>query len=213
MHLPLQGLAALGAFILGCFVYMKVKKKWVKTLLLVVLGVALVVIFLLPDDNTGTHQKATTSGSNSLAINQSATASGSGVVNQAGRDLTIINQGVSEATVLAILKQKDISASGALASSYPGGYLLLGIANGRIIYEPNTNSFTMVASASINRTNNFLIVDIEYLKIQGLINLEEVNITESFPFIENRARASLLSPRVYYEVLDVSKNIFIIGVK
>jgi len=191
---------------------MKVKKKWVKTLLLVVFGVALVVIFLLPNDNTGTHQNATTSGTNSPAINQSATASGSGVVNQAGRDLTI-NQGISEATLLAILRQKALSARDELASAYPGGYLLLGIANGRIIYEPKTNTFTMTASASIDRTNNLVTVFIQQLKIKGEIDVQLTNCTETFPFIENRARASSFSTRVYYEMLDTSKNIFVIGLK
>src|SRR5256886_4456572 len=158
------------------------------------------------------EKKKTTSGSNSPAINQSATASGSGVVNQAGRDLTI-NQGISEATVLAILKQTALSASAELASAYPGGYLLLGIANGRIIYEPKTDTFIMTASASIDRTNNLLTVAIKYLKIQGPINVQLTNVTETFPFIENRARASSFSSRVYYEMLDTSKNIFVIGLK
>jgi hypothetical protein len=190
---------------------------------------ALVIVALIQFFHHSTPISSQSANNSPGAILQSATASGNNsTVIQAGSN-SVINYGVSEATVREILKQKEIEVNEKLALKYPQGYILFGIASGKIIYEPRFRE--IIISADWDNTtikfapgNHYLVISIPDLTLQmpgysispnpGQHSLIQL----SFPFIENEPKEILsmippLAGRAFIEVLDTSEKIFIIGFK
>jgi hypothetical protein len=82
---------------------------------------------------------------------QSARASGGSTIIQAsgsstiihGENVTIINAGVLPETEMARLRELSASLEARLLQKYRYGYALLGIANGKIVYEPYRSAFRL----------------------------------------------------------------------
>jgi len=120
--------------VLTCFVAYVTTKNKVAIYLLVAIGLLTLVVSFFPQAEPP-----------STTLKQSATAPGGSInQNQAGRDLTV-NNGISEAAMSALLRDKSIAANKDLSQKYPYGYILLGAVNGKVIYEPNSRQFQVRA--------------------------------------------------------------------
>ncbi len=57
-------------------------------------------------------------------------------INQAGRDV-VINTGISEEAMKNLLHEQSHCRQSELSHKYPFGYLLFGVANGNVVFQPN----------------------------------------------------------------------------
>ena len=159
-------------------------------------------------------------------IQQSAIASGSSTINQAGRDV-VINSGISDQTMKELLRDKSNAANMELIQKYPYGYVLLGIANGKIIYEPNLRRFRVEADwenwrISINPIEHRLRLFMSRISIvndRGNRSFYANEIVE-VPYGEKPEGESFDTMHgadrgvgIYFEIIDLEKWIFLIGFK
>jgi hypothetical protein len=134
VHLTPTEIISFGSLVLTCFVAYVTTKNKVAIYLLVAIGLLTLVVSFFPQAEPP-----------STTLKQSATAPGGSInQNQAGRDLTV-NNGISEAAMSALLRDKSIAANKDLSQKYPYGYILLGAVNGKVIYEPNSRQFQVRA--------------------------------------------------------------------
>ncbi len=150
---------------------------------------------------------ATTSGSNSPAY-------------AAGRDVNVQN-GVSDSTVQQLLNLKAVELSERMLSEYPHGCLLLGLENGKVIFDSRLKDIQMDAdwdnaTITINGGNVKLIIP-KLAIVSGGIHLSTEIAESNFPFVEHKpVRTSWFNfygLSLYCEVLDKDRDIFIIGCK
>jgi len=175
------------------------------------------------------NQRSVSSAGNTPAsptVQQSAVASGDSTINQAGRDV-VINQGVSEQTMRELLRDKSITANSDLVRKYPLGYALLGVADGKIIYEPNFRRFRVEADwenwkIGINTVQHRVRLFMSRVHItndrgdtQTYVNeVVEINYSDtpegqSFDAMHAADRGV----GIYFEIVDLEKWIFLIGFK
>lgn len=132
-----------------------------------------------------------------------------------------MNVGMSEAFVRDLLRQKAIAANTELAARYPKGYALLGVANGKLIYEPSASTVKLTADWDKTRLEIDTKGGVAKLIFASLVfsnerisNLQLNNVAESFPLVENQAMESMFPvPGMRIEFLDIPKRIFVIGFK
>jgi hypothetical protein len=208
MHIQVSDVVSFGSLLLSVLAYVKAKKKIVFWLLIVVfIGALCVSIF-------------SRSESSSPQITQSATASGSSTINQAGHDI-VINQGVPEATVREILKEKLVSEHSELSGKYSAGYVIFGIANGAIVQQPYVKQFRISADwenwriVIRNEATPRVDLIVSKLQIDGWRfedNVVSVLYTDGAAVAMGwvyEAKGAQLYP--YLEVIDTNQKIFAIG--
>jgi hypothetical protein len=232
MRLKLVEVVALASFILGFATYMKLKKHWLTWFFGAVCATTLAIILFRPPEPTSTGtptQTSTTTGNNSPAINMTATASGtSSTVNQIGQQQVNINPGVPKDIVERIIREKEIRSHKELTAKYPEGYVLLGVADGQIVYQPRLKDFKVEADwehATLGIKDNVLELSIPSFGFEVFANGHtgrgnRISATIRLPanasasLIENKA-ISLPAfpglPKMYFDILDLADKIFLIG--
>jgi hypothetical protein len=157
------------------------------------------------------------------SVQQSASASGNATINQAGRDQTInqtiINQGVSEETIRKLINQKAVSTEPELTARYPKGYVLLGVADGKIVYYSNhapKNLKVDWQSSEIRISPDRKDVDVRVPDIYVIDSQSTIqDFTSGFHYengaIERLARIG--DHALYAEVLDIDNGILVVGMK
>jgi hypothetical protein len=211
VHLTPTEIISFGSLALTCFVAYVTTKNKVAIYLLVAIGLLTLVVSFFPQaERPSTTQK------------QSATAPGGSInQNQAGRDLTV-NNGISEAAMSALLRDKSIAANKDLSQKYPYGYILLGAVNGKVIYEPNSRQFQVRADwenwqlSVDNGVANLFISTIEIVdRLGGVREIQHHQVV--CPYREGQSAGTGLAAAkgigIYFEVVDTSKQIFLIGFK
>jgi hypothetical protein len=186
--------------------------------------------------HAGITQSATASGGSTITpqVKESATASSTGAINQAGRDINIGNQagrdiniGISESTMLTLLKDKANARDRELAHKYPLGCVLLGVlSDGKVVYEPGPHSVKLdrnnKIAISIDATTKMADIVIGVFNFTDetdrTFNLDQLFIR--IPYLENRPAVLPFGFEggkgpisAYVEVLDESNAIFVIGFK
>jgi hypothetical protein len=209
MNIKPSDVISLGALALAAYLeYVKTKNKAVIYLLVIVGLTALGASIFSRSKPKDEH------------VNQTATASGRSTNYQAGRDI-VINQGVSEAIVRGLLNQKLISEHTALGSRYPAGYVIFGISNGAIVYLKRLRDVQIATDwnenfqITIDQSKNevqIIILKLVYSK-RGQPDLQFDRIVEYIRLVENNPISSHVIPDTYYEVLDASNKIFVMGFK
>jgi hypothetical protein len=217
MHIKVSDIIAFGALVLTALTYMNVGRKPVVWLLLIVGFVALAASIL----SRTKHEK--TAGTTM----QSATASGNSTINQAGRDV-IINEGVSEATVRKILSAKAISANKELAKKYPLGCVLMGITEGKVIFESDSSVFQFdpenkvtiaINDAKKQAAIDFVLFKITTIKGKAVLQIDACRMRISY--VENVPRRLMIAFTLpdgikaypFVEVLDEANKVFVLGFK
>lgn len=152
---------------------------------------------------------------------QSATASGGSTIIQVGGNVTIINPGVREETEKAHLRVEAAKLQGELGDKYPLGYVLLGIANGEIVYEPYVKLFRISGDWENwriwIRNEGIPTVELAMSKVEIDGFKYEDNFV-SVPYSDGAAVALPWTFRKdgtvaypYIEVIDTNQKIFAIG--
>jgi hypothetical protein len=139
--------------------------------------------------------------------------SGGSSVNQAGGNITI-NQGVSEDTLRQIINQKAVSAHAELSARYPMGYVILGVADGNIVYNSTHAPPELEVdwkSAEIRFENGSKKILIPNVRIG---NAGVGNCKADFSFLRPGMNLVAIGDlRLGGEVLDEDKSIVVIGLK
>jgi hypothetical protein len=208
---------------------------WLSSLAAAVFGLSAWWIFggliaLSTQDSQPTSKSA--SPVNPANVQQSAVASGGSTINQAGRDV-IINMGISEGTMKNLLRDKAIAANQELSQKYPFGYLLFGVANGEVVFQPdpatglrfNPNNTALITIDSVQRRATVTFPFFEFT-FPNNSTVSWVDVAYAFDYVENepslfnigfkmQETAPAISPEIspYIEVLDASKVIFLLGFK
>jgi hypothetical protein len=116
----------------GALIAMKKPKKVIGWFLIVASG----GYFLITAFSSSDKEK-------SDSHNQTSIASGAGATAQAaGRD---INNGVSDATLQKVLNLKDVELSERMSADYPHGCIILGLENGKVIYDSRLKDVKVTA--------------------------------------------------------------------
>lgn len=166
----------------------------------------------------GPRAEAQTQPKPTPAIQQSiGSVSGGSTVNQAGGNITI-NQGITEETLKRLLDQRSVADRDQLTAKYPKGYVLLGAADGKIVF----NSNQAPANVRIDWTSTELSLD----KNKGTITLNIPDIEtpmgnirgcsiSHIPFaaLANMNLVAIGNDRLRVEVLDPAKGIVVVGLK
>jgi hypothetical protein len=169
----------------------------------------------------GSRSEPPAPGEGPAVVNQTANASAGSTINQAGRD---INQGVSEETLRKAMSEKLAANLDRIIAKYPGGYVILGIADGKVVHEGKTRTGTTIEAdwdnvrIGFDETNDTLILCIPQLVVvvdggNLVLRLFEGNVEVFRPVKENEPLRSCASPNVSYELLDKSRRILLIGIK
>jgi hypothetical protein len=216
LSLPAQ-IAGILSFILAYVARKKTNKKWLPW----VLGFVAVLCFAFgwkSGNQRNTGQNAATQGNNSPVQNVSAVLSGTGTINQT------VNIGPTKEDLKEILVQRAITANRELTSRYTNGFGLLGVADGKIVYEPRTRNFSITADwdhATLEIIKgNFARLYLPGFGFQSAHGNAGSNNTlriecrfkegaPSGPFDFAPWDPSL--PRIYLEVLDKKEKIFVLG--
>lgn len=224
MRLKFPDFIALAAFAGWFIAYMKYKKAWAKWLFgIVCFGSIGYIAFFNQQEEAGSTQSATTTGSNSPATIQSATASGSSTVIQAAPSSTVNNvqNGVSDSTLQQVLNLKDVELSERILAKYPHGCVILGLEGGKVIYDSRQKDIQMTSDwencqISIDETNRICSISFpDQITIKSdhgtlIMNVGQFNI----PYVENKPVSMGIECSdsvLNCEVLDSSKGIFLIG--
>jgi hypothetical protein len=199
--------SAFGALVLTVLVYMKARNRTVIAFLVIIGLVSLGFSIFSRTERTAVEK-------------QSATASGGSTIIQAGGNVTIINPGVQEETERARLRDESVHFQDRLAHKYPHGYALLGVANGKIVYEPYVEQFRIRADWENwrimikNEGSPTAIVVMSKLEIDGT-GFE--NNTFELPYFDGvTINVFVVIWRgnpvyVYFEVIDTKQKTFVIG--
>ncbi len=211
MRVQTSDIISLGSLAFAVLAYMKARKKIVFWLLIVISLAALSVSIFSRSERTATPTK------------QSATASGGSTIIQAGGNVTIINPGVGESTERARLRGEGAKLEDELAHKYPLGYALLGVANGKIVYEPYIKQFRISGDwenwriVISDEGNPMVTLMVSKLEIDGT-RFESWTLTLPYsdgeavhlPLrVERPAGVGAVYP--YVEVVDTNQKIFAIG--
>jgi hypothetical protein len=217
---------SLGGLVLGGLLAMKpkAKTKWIGGLLLAVSAIVLVVsIFGSDKSGQSAGQAATTYGNNSPVINQSISmAGGTSVIYQAAGNLTINYAPSLEAMRDTLVKQETKWYS-ELIQRFPLGFVLFGVvANGRVVAIPKMPDGeirgdwdnTRVAIDTTNRTAQ-IFVPYVYVSNRAVRAWTMEGNTERFFFTEDQNTLQLSGgiPNMFYQVLNATNAIFVMGFK
>jgi hypothetical protein len=214
MRVQASDIVAFAALVLTVLVYMRARNKTLIWFLIIVGLSALSISTFSRSQRMASQTK------------QSATASGGSTINQAGRDLTIINAGIPESTVLKILSEKAISANSELAKKYPLGYVLMGIADGKVIFEPkslvlqfDSDNKVEIEIDEVQQTAwvKFVFFKVWDTKRSAAFLLDKVfletayteNVSTPLPVALSFANTPYLYG--YVEILDRANKVFVVG--
>jgi hypothetical protein len=217
MQLNPSDFIAWAAFVLGGLIAMKKPKKVIGWFLIIASGGYLLFAIL----SSGNESKPATSSS------VTATVSGSGSTAQAaGHD---INNGIPTSALQQVLNLKDVELSERMLSDYPHGCIILGLENGKVIYESRLKDIVVnadwnsviIAKDTTKKTIGITIPNFSYRHLTpGGLTATGMTLINTIPFAENEPVkdntidfSSWGLPSMYYEVLDASKGILLIGFK
>jgi hypothetical protein len=153
---------------------------------------------------------------------QSATASGGSVIIQAGGNVTYINAGVPEETEKKRMRELSANLEEKLIEKYPFGYALLGVANGKIVYEPYGTEFPLSGDWDNWRIiikeeeKPTITLIISKLRVGGM-RFEDESLTWSYaessiaplPNFVMSARGKGVS--IFFELIDAKEKILVMG--
>jgi hypothetical protein len=213
--------AGLGWFLSTLFARSARLKKRLKWLFGIMCLVAIVAAILCSNEET--TPAIHTSGPNSPIANVSGIGSGATVtVTQVSGNQTV-NNGVSEATMLALLRDKSVAANRELSEHYPYGYVLVGAANGKIVYFPNLKDVPIQTdwnrnSIALDPIQKTVHLEIEYLQV-GTTSFRGFGF--QWHYIQNQPtplriyfhRTPEILVAMYCEVLDETTGVFVLGFK
>jgi hypothetical protein len=180
-----------------------------------IIGIPLAVVPFLLSPGDHTKVQVQTSGTAQVAIGNSNV--------QTQIQTQIVNNGISKAELQEMLKERfdTPNLQLELAKRYPGGYGLIGVANGTFIFQPKFKTFSCTAdwehTIIINDpSSDRIVLVLAHLVLQtphSHQELEDVGI--SFPRTEHVPMPSKIvtNPLIWCEVLDLTNNIFVIGFK
>jgi hypothetical protein len=125
-----------------------------------------------------------------------------------------------EETVRRHLRDESVNFQDQLTHEYPDGYALLGVANGKIVYEPYVKRFRIRADWEnwrmiINTEKGTIIFAMSKLDIEGTVfenGTFEVPYMDGATFslpVEIMWRGGPIF--VYFEVIDAKQKMFVIG--
>jgi hypothetical protein len=154
--------------------------------------------------------------------------SGGSTVNQAGGNITI-NQGVSEETLQAAIRDKGLAMHRELSAKYPAGYVILGMANGKIIKDIKLTKLSIETDwdqweisltgppfpAAGNGEAITVIIPamrVVHLGTRAVTNFQNVADVISRPRV-GRSYQSSYVPGMSYEMLDRDNGVFALGFK
>lgn len=148
---------------------------------------------------------------------QTAIASGGSTIILAHGNVTIINPDVHEETERARLRDESAKLENRLAQKYPLGYALIGVANGRIVWEPNVTRFSITGDWK----NWRIVIDNEGRPLARLIvskvNVDGSRIEDSsieVPYYDGAFAPMgwiIHGVYTYFEVIDTKQHEFAIG--
>jgi hypothetical protein len=224
--------AGLGWFVSSIFPRDQRLKKWLKWLLGGTCLVATITAILCSSEQTPSASRATatsTTGPNSPAASVSNVGSGATVtVTQVSGNQTV-NNGISEATMLELLRDKSIASNRELSEKYPYGYVLVGVVNGKLIYQSFFNQVEILTdwnenTLQIDTTTHLVILYFHYLKIGGpggggqvlsdvrlVFSYAENGVGGVYPFAFQLPSGHIV--RIAAETLDAAKGVFVAGFK
>jgi hypothetical protein len=150
-----------------------------------------------------------------------ATAFGNGSSAQAaGHD---INNGVSDSTLQQVLNLKDVELSERMLTDYPHGCVILGLENGKVIYDSRLKEIKVTADwdntkyAFDEKTHMMAIYFSKFIMdYTNGSHLEFNGSTFEFPYLENKPFRNRIIGGLgdfYFQVLDTQKGILLIGFK
>jgi hypothetical protein len=135
---------------------------------------------------------------------------------------TVIN-GVSEASLQKVLNLKDIELSERLLARYKHGCIILGLVNGKVIYDTRLKSGSRVVAdwdqagliISPNNEARLLIPDFGFYNADSNISADSMLLNINFILADNpdpmRLRFSPVPFPMYLEILDAQKRVLLIG--
>gem|GEM_PF-900998 len=156
-------------------------------------------------------------GPGSIAIGANANAGN--ITQTAGRD---INNGVSDATLQKVLNLKDVELSERMLSDYPHGCIILGLKNGKVIYDSRLKDIQINGdwdnAKFVIDTNSqiafLLLPHFSWISAQGgMVSLNYCSL--GFRYAEDQPMQfrNMPSLNMFTEVLDKNRGIFLIGFK
>lgn len=139
---------------------------------------------------------------------------------QAGKRHPTVNKGISEEKVREQLKRKLSQAHTNYISKYPDGYLLLGVVDGRLVCEPRLVNIEVGvdwsrASFQLDEETQRAGVRLLPLVYDHKITLRHFHfnwVLTSFRFVEGEIQNGSFEG-MFYEVIDTSKPLLLIGFK
>jgi hypothetical protein len=153
-----------------------------------------------------------------MAPPQTATASGSSTIIQAGGNVTIINPDVRKETERARLSDESDKLADRLAHEYPLGYALIGFANGNLVWAPNVKRIQIAGDwenwrVVIDKSGKpFARLIVSKLEIDGF-KIEDSST--GVPFYNTAVVpidwVMVRGVHTYFEVIDTEHNVFAIG--
>jgi hypothetical protein len=147
---------------------------------------------------------------------QSAVASVGSTINQT------INQGPSLDDIRKAIREELSNNMAEFAARYPHGYVIFGMAPGKIIYETQLRDIQIETDwrsfkAAVDAPNHMLRIWVPNIRITDPTNPRNFGAywsnVEDLPFVERQPVASLIVAGMYYEMLDLSKGIILVGFK
>ena len=216
--------AGVGFFMTTVFAKDHRLKRALRWLFGVTCGIAVVAglaVALWPSEEQS--KTVNTTGPNSPAANVSGVGSGATVtVTQVSGNQTV-NKGISEAMMLALLRDKSIAMNRELVEKYPYGYVLFGLSNGQLVYQTQPTDWQIKG----DWPNTSLALDLQHNMATLLFKrLEIVNdktfsaqifedFSMSFPLRLNEPMDAhlMFHPKLFCEVIDLEKGVFLVGLK
>ena len=204
MQMKPSDFLVLCGFVLGGLIAIKKTKKFIGWFIIIASGTYLVfAVFSSSKEDKPPDKYVVT-----------ATVSGNGQAQAAGHD--IVN-GVSDSTLKQVLNLKDVELSERMLTEYPFGCVVLGLENGKVVYDARLKDGMILTAdwdnATIKIEGAMAHIHIPNIKMlfpaRGSTVMVEIN--DDWQFIEGVARQNRFihtyPATMYYEVMDASRGI------
>lgn len=189
--------------------------KWSPIIVFAVLLVIWLIVQHFPTFGSSTDSSVQTP----AGIQQNANVSGGSTNIQAGGNVSnvTINPGVSEDTIRQLVNQKAVSAHALLTARYPKGYVILGIANGKIIYRSDNEPKNLQvdwesAEIKINKEKNEVWIRMPDFSMIGL-RMKNIKVAILYQNGAMGGLAQINDNDLKAEVLDADSGILVVGMK